>query len=444
MKKKHPRLRYYLLFIGLIIFILAYYLFLSPSTTQQAKQPDLSYKSSIQYPNTPTTLTYWRVYDAANAFDAIVAEYHKAHPTVTINIQEMDPGSYDAKLTAAAQSGTLPDIFAIRNDWLVRYQKSAEAAPNNIFTPDKYKAIFAPLPTQELVQDSKVLGVTYSLPTLALYYNTQLFSQAGVSDPPKDWQQLLDANSKLSQKQGPALYKSGIALGTAAINNSVDILSVLMMQNGTAMTDQPPTQATFDAIDTNSYNPGAAAAAYYASFSNPGKSSYSWSDALGGSVQAFAAGKTAMLIDYPFQANIIQGINPALGFKTALLPQLGSTNPINYSQYVAELVSNTGKNRELAWDFLAFASSYNQMSKYIAATGRVASRPDLASTQESDPVLGPFAKQIASATDWYQGYDANTSEQVIRDAISTVQIGYDPAIALRLAAPKVTTEIQKK
>lgn len=439
-------MRYYLLFVGLIVFILSYYIFFSPThqLQQSTKQPDRNYKSSIQYPTTPVTLTYWRIYDTPTAFDAIVADYHKLHPNITVNVAELDPGSYDAKLATAAQSGTLPDMFAIRNDWLARYHKSAVAAPGSVFTPDSYKAIFAPLPAQELMQDNKILGLTYSLPTLALYYNTQLFTQARVSDPPKDWQQLLDVNAKLSQKQGPALYKSGIALGTAAINNSVDILSVLMMQNGTAMTNQPPTAATFDATDTNAYNPGAAATAYYTSFSNPGKTSYSWSDALGGSVQAFAGGKTAMLIDYPFQASVIKAANPNLNFKTAQLPQLNSTNPLNYSQYVAELVSSNSKNQELAWDFLAYASSYDEMSKYAKVTGRVASRPDLAYTQESDPVLGPFAKQVVSATDWHQGYDANASEQAIRDAISTVQIGYDPAIALRLAAPKVTTEIQKR
>ncbi|MBI2798401.1 extracellular solute-binding protein [Candidatus Saccharibacteria bacterium] len=443
MKKRlhRPRLRYYLLFIGLIVFMWVYYFFLSPPPPVANNR---DYKGSVQYPTTPITLTYWRVYDSQNAFDAVVADYQKLHPNVTVQIQEVDAAIYDAKLTAAAKAGTLPDIFAIRNDWLVRYQANASPAPESVFTAKQFKSDFASLISGELVQGNKVWGVAYSLPTLGLFYNPSLFEQAGLKDPPSSWQELLDANTKLSQKQGPALYKSGVALGTPAINNSADVLSVLMMQNGAQMTNQPPTQATFGSVDSNNYNAGAKALAFYSSFSNPNKTSYSWSDALGGSVQAFANGKTAMIIDYPFQANMISATNPDLKFKTAPLPQLNSSNQLNYSQYVAELVSSNSKNPDIAWDFLGFASSYNELAKYLNASGRVSSRPDLAKSQYNDPILGPFARQVVSATDWYQGYNAAASDEALREAMATVQLGYDPAIALRLVEPKVTEQVQKK
>lgn len=400
---------------------------------------DLTLGNSVKYPSTPLTLTYWRTIDEAAALEPIIADYKKLHPNVEVQLVVVPPADYAAKLSAAAGASQLPDIFSVAADQVATYKKYAASAPKSVFDAKSYQQTFAAQANHDLVDANGPFALTYGISTLGLFYNDKLLREAGVT-PPKNWQEAVSASAKLTRKSGAHIERGGIALGTPAVAHAVDIESALMLQNGAKMTDQPPTKAVFDQPDSSGYLAGVKAAQFYASFATPGKSNYSWSDSLGGSVDAFAHERVAMIVDFPYRAGEIRALNPALSFKSAALPQVDGKNLVNLGDYWAEMVNNTSTNSEIAWDFLRFASSKDQLNKYSIATSRPASRLDLAKAQETDTLLGPFAAQVSSATNWVRGSRQNC-EAIFTDMNTAIVRGYDAALAVRSAAARVSQEI---
>lgn len=409
---------------------------------QQVQSNAISYKAKANYPSENITLTYWRTVDGKDVFGPILEEWKKQHPNVTINVVNFPFADYDQRLSEASATGNLPDLYMLRADWVPRFKTSLKPAPKTIFSVEDYKKTFAPITYQDLIRGDEVLAVTYGVPTLGLFYNTDLFSKAGIKDPPKTWQELLDANSKLVQKSGNNLIQSGVALGTSKVANASSIMPLLMMQNGAAMTDNPPTLATFDKPDSTNYPSSAKALDFYTSFAKPTKSSYSWSDGFGESTQAFMQGRVGMIIDFPYKYLIINSQNPNLKYKMAKLPQVNTGNPVNYGEYWAEGVATTTKYPDIAWDFYNFMTSYEIMNKYSVPTMKPASRLDLAKAQQQDSLIGVFAEQVPTAKNYYKG-NSTTSDLAMLEMINTSLSGFDPAIAVRAANEKVSGAIKQ-
>ncbi len=374
------------------------------------------------------TLTYWRTWEEAQYIQPIIDEFQKMHPNVKIQIRDIDYGSYDAELTQAAQTGNLPDIYSVLNDWMPRYVDYSTPAPDTVYTEKVYKDVFVDAALQRLFYNGKIHGVTYGVSTLGLYYNPALLAEAKV-EVPKNWDEFTEASRKLTKKSGDTITQSGAALGTPFVHQSVDIQSALMLQNGAVMTDEPPTKALFAQADASGYASGAKAMEYYTSFANPKKQNFAFQDTLGYTVKAFAEGKVAMMINYPFKATEVKQFNPGLDFKMSKLPQIKDQKEINFALYWVEMVNKNSSNSQIAWDFIRFAATKDNQKKFNQQTIRPTSRKDLVKAQDSDATLGPFAKQIDTAKTFYRGNDKEMNGYFY-DATVSILSGLDAQLAV--------------
>jgi ABC-type glycerol-3-phosphate transport system substrate-binding protein len=425
--------------LGGLLIVIVIYIFTQTGGLFSPAEPD--YQSKVQYPTTPLTLTYWLPSDETGNLDAVLANYKKLHPNVTVDIKYIDPAAYQAQVLAAQSANTLPDIFGFRNDGLPLYKKSLVSAPESVITAGQFSQTFADFATKNLVVGNTVYGMPFGIGTLGLFYNVDAFKKAN-ADVPDTWQKFDSANNVLRNKTGQNLFSSGAALGTAAIHNYSDIISMFMMQNGAAMTDTPPTKATFQLPDSTGYSSSSKALEYYASFAQASKANYSWSDNLGGSVNAFAASKTQMILDYSTTAKIINKLNPNLKYSMVALPQTNPANPLNFGVVFTQGVSKNSKNSEIAWDFLSYATSKKQQALFSQASLWPAARKDLIAQQYNDKDLSPFARQISTAKDWYRGINYATNND-LRTMLTNYLSGYDAKIAVNLAAASVSAEIAK-
>ena len=440
-KKQQTRDKY-LTLTALILGSLAMFMAIYLITQRPAEDRIENYKTSVVYPTTPITLTLWLPSEEKGNLDSIISNYQSIHPNVTVKTEYTDVTGYQAKLLQAISSNTLPDLFVFRGDSLPLYKSSLQSAPGSVFTAEQFNQTFSEFTTKQLVQGNTIYGAPLGLATLGLIYNQNRFDQAKMSAPPKTWAELDSTNDKLRQKSGQTLYQSGVALGSPTIHNYPDIMSILMMQNGAVMTDQPPTKATFELPDESGYYPSAKAVAYYASFSQPEKSNYSWSDSLGDNVGALAQNKTALIIDYPMAAKQVLAQNPNLPVRFASLPQVNVSKPTNYGVFLTGGVAKSSPNSEIAWDFWGFATSRPAQKQFSLQSYWPASRKDLIADQASNSILSPFAKQSPTANDWYKGVNYATNSDM-RDMLSMYLGGLDAQIAVKNTATKVTMEIQQ-
>jgi multiple sugar transport system substrate-binding protein len=424
----------------------------------------------------PVTLTYWRVFDDEDAFATIIANYKKIHPYITIEYKKFRYDEYEKQLINAFAEDRGPDIFSIPSSWLTEYQNKIMPLPAQltlvypVVKGTVKKTTVAELRTTPslslkdlknnfvdvvysdalLKKDGaeKIYGLPLYMDTLAMYYNTDLFNNAGISQPPQYWNTEFQQDVKKLTKQNNQgdIIQSGVALGGATnIQRSQDVLSLLMMQNGAVMMNNG--SVLFQSIPPGSaqtYNPGLEALRFYTDFSNPAKDVYCWNSNLSNSVTLFEQGNLAIMFDYAYDLPTIRAAAPKLNFSVAKMPQIqGNTNQVNYANYWMETVSAKSKHANEAWDFVQFETSQDQVQNYLKVAKKPSALRALINPELSDLDLGVFASQILTAQSWYRGNNPLAAETAMQEMISlTIKDIKDIAEMINQGAQKVQQTIQ--
>jgi raffinose/stachyose/melibiose transport system substrate-binding protein len=141
-------------------------------------------------------------------WDKAAADFHTAHPNVTIKIQAVQNEDLDGKLQTALNSGSAPDIFLQRGGGKMAAMVEAgqlKDVTGDITDATKQAVGEAALKTGQV--DGKAYAVPISILPGGLWYSQDLFKAAGVTAPPATLAELNDAVTKLKAKGTP------IALG---------------------------------------------------------------------------------------------------------------------------------------------------------------------------------------------------------------------------------------
>lgn len=413
----------------------------------------------------PITLTYWRVYDGEDAFDEILKAYKQLHPFITINYRKLRYSEYESELINALAEDRGPDIFSIHNTWTKKYLGKITPMPatitmaypvtrgtikkevvpelrttkslglndiKNNFVDAVYQDVVIPALNQTTKQyEQKVYGLPLSVDTLAMYYNKDLFNNAGIAEPPIYWNNTFQQDVKKMTKQDDKgeIVQSGASLGgTNNIERYSDILSILMMQNGSVMMDDSG-QALFNRIPSTfkdqKYNPGLEALRFYSDFANPAKEVYAWNKNLNNSLNMFTQGKLGVMFGYAYHLPTIKAQAPKLNFGIAKLPQIEGNTPVNFANYWIETVSSKSKYQGEAWDFIQFATQADQVKTYLAKAKKPTALRALVNAQVDDLDIGVFAEQVLTAKSWYKGTDSNAMEKIFADMIDAVVLAQD-------------------
>jgi len=411
------------------------------------KRVDKKVKQAME----PVTLEYWRVWDDSDDFADIISKYNQIHPYITIKYRKLRYDEYEEELLNALAEDRAPDIVSIHNTWIRKYKSKIKPLPKEItmaypvekgslkkevipelrtsksISPKEVKNEFIDVVYGDVVMEedgeARVYGLPLSVDTLAMYYNKDLFNNAGIVEPPpywnKDFQKKVKKLTKISAKGG--IIQSGIALGGSSnIERYSDILSILMMQNGATMMNDAG-RVMFAAVPeiykSKRFSPGTEALRFYTDFANPTKEVYSWNDELENSIDMFANGKLAMVFGYSYHLPIIKAKAPKLNFAVAPLPQIENSPKVNYANYWVETVLKKSEHPDIAWDFVQFAARAENVKSYLEKTKKPTALRALIEEQLEDEDIDVFADQLLTAKSWYRGKDANAMEKIFKEMI---------------------------
>lgn len=361
-----------------------------------------------QSPLSRAKIVFWG-FDDLETYRPIFKQFNAAYSNIEIDYVQKSPENYEKELLSAMAAGQGPDVYLIRHNWLSRFQNKISPLSSQLMTLKNYYDAYVDVAVQDFVFEGNIYAAPWYVDTLAIYWNKDFFNTAGIAQPPKNWDEFLEDVQKLTLKdENGNILRAGTALGTSNINNSADILSLLMMQGGAKMTDGTRRAAFNQEIILNNeqYKPGKAALEFYTNFSNPQSKAYTWNNRMENSLDSFISGKTAMIFEYSGAASEITSKAPYLNFSVAPTPQVKQTNvAISYADYWGGAVWSGSKNPNEAWAFALWMAGADGQKSYLGAAKKPVSRRDLVSWQESDPALGVFAKQSLSARSWYQVND---------------------------------------
>ncbi len=427
----------------------------------------------------PIELVWWRVFDDPDSVAKIIEEYRKIHPNITVTYRKLRFEEYEQELLDALAEDRGPDIFTVHNTAMMKYQPKLLPLPRELkiayqvvkgtlkketvvelrtektLRIDQLQNLFVDQVATDVVLEErsergevseKIFGLPLASDTLVLYWNRDLMNAARIPEPAKTWDEFLQHVKLLTKFDAQGnIIQAGAAIGTAEnIERATDILSTLMMQNGTQMIEGRG--AAFDRMPRDLVRdvpPGIEALRFYTDFANPAKEAYTWNASMPNSLDAFTAGTTAYFFGYSYHLPVIQARAPKLNFGVAKLPQIDPAHEVNLANYWIEGISEKTKQPDEAWDFLQFATRAQNVASYLDAVKRPTALRSLVSTQLEDPDLSVFASEVLTAKNWYQGKDPAAAEQALEELIETAVAGTIPIEeAIRIAAGRVTQTLQ--
>jgi len=154
-----------------------------------------------------------------------IPEFEAANPNVTINLTTIPFAgavSYDTRLLAALSSGAGPDVWDM-GDWnypLFKENGFLQPLDPSIFGYESDQAFidsFVPGSTAVMEQDGRLVGLFSEFNTLNLFYNRDVFADAGVEELPMDrpvsWDRIGEIGQQLRVDEDGILERIGLQLG---------------------------------------------------------------------------------------------------------------------------------------------------------------------------------------------------------------------------------------
>jgi raffinose/stachyose/melibiose transport system substrate-binding protein len=141
------------------------------------------------------TITWWHITnndpgmtDWQNMADAYMAE----HPNVTIDITVMENEAFKAAIQPAIQAGDVPDLFQSWGGGVLLDQVEAGAVQDITEAVAPIIDTLNPGATSLYNVDGVQYGLPFNTSMVGFWYNVDLFEQAGITETPTTWAELLE------------------------------------------------------------------------------------------------------------------------------------------------------------------------------------------------------------------------------------------------------------
>ena len=248
----------------------------------------------------------WGTFPAAYFYEHIEELNRNANGAWSIKYIEKRADTFDAELVEVLASGTGPDAILLSHDLIVRHKDKVFPIPYESFSVRQFADTFVQEGEMYLIREG-VLALPFSIDPLVMFWNRDLFSTAGISQPPTAWDEFFTLAADLTRADNARnVTLSAVALGEwSNVEHAKEILSLLIMQAGNpiiAVTGSGPV-SVLDQKGEGSTPPTESALRFYTEFSNSAKMAYSWNRSLPNSKDMFLAGDLAVYFGFGSEIN---------------------------------------------------------------------------------------------------------------------------------------------
>jgi multiple sugar transport system substrate-binding protein len=344
----------------------------------------------------------------------------------TINYSEKKIANYENELLNALAAGQGPDIWFLTQDAILKNKNKVYPIPFNFYPERNFRDNF--LDSAELFLDSpnkNIIGLPLAVDPIVLYWNRDLFSSAGIAQPPQYWDEfLLDVQALTKRDDAGNIIQAGAGLGEFTnVQNAKDILSMLMLQTGNAIINKDTLEVVLGERENNFLDPIESSLRFFNEFSNPSKSSYSWDKALPDSETMFVSGSLAMYFGYASELDAIKEKNPHLNFDVAEVPQIRNGKiKATFGKIYGLVISKNSPKIQTVFPAIAALSASDFSKNFSEAMGLGSANRNVLAAGSSDPVLSVIYKSAVMSRAWLEP-DADAVSEIFKNMIESTATG---------------------
>ncbi|RSS35522.1 ABC transporter substrate-binding protein [Streptomyces sp. WAC08241] len=396
--------------------------------------------------SSPKTLTYW----ASNQGASLEVDKKVLQPEldqfeketgIKVKLEVIPWSDLLNRILTATTSGQGPDVLNIGNTWSASLQSTGALLPwdekNFGAIGGKDRFVDSALGSTGVSGQDPAAVPLYSM-AYALYYNKQLFKEAGIAKPPTTWDEVTEAGKKLGAKG-----KNGIGVEGSNLSNNIHQVFVLGKQHGADFftADGKPDFTSDGAVAAVKQYVDLMAAQKIVA---PGNAEYAQNQSL----SDFAKNKTGMVLwQTPSQTFSAQGMGPdEWGVAPAPVPSGKPGQGKQTNSMVAGInlaVFKNTKNRDGALKFVKYLTSDEEQIALNKAYGSV---PPVKSAQQdaafADPSLTVIRDTLStSAAALPQVPEESQFETVVGTAVK--ELFADAAAGRPVTTESVRAKLEK-
>ena len=162
-------------------------------------------------PTSPVTITFSSWVGDSPQMKKFAEDFHKLHPNITIQFQTTTADNFAQKLTTQIAGGTAPDtafLDASSVQGFAQHQALVNLDGYIAGSKSVNPTDFVPAFMDAMQYNGSVYGLPLDGETTGLFYRTDRFAEAGITQPPATWDEFMTDAQKLTD---PAQKKYGFA-----------------------------------------------------------------------------------------------------------------------------------------------------------------------------------------------------------------------------------------
>lgn len=278
----------------------------------------------------------WDVAEDVDRQQAIVDKFNESHDDIEVTLEAYG-SDFDTKISAGMGSGDTPDVMYMWN--YPAYYEGLEPLDEYIENEgEEYKTNFYDTLWNYNSIDGQIYGVPVGFTTHALFYNKDLFTEAGIEEPTGDWtwDDLQTAAKTISEKTDA----KGFAF---SMKPDPYDFEMYLWSNGTAYCDEEG--------NMDGYINSAESEEVFQMFQDMENDGYAIATEKNGTDE-FRAGQVAMYVYGSWSINTLN--EDGMNYGVTKIPSFGSQPSVSILSSSGVSMSKDSENKEAAWEFIKF------------------------------------------------------------------------------------------
>lgn len=316
-------------------------------------------------------------------------ELKESRPELKWNFQPI-PGNYPEKIQLMLGTGNAPDVFWLKGDTAPAYMSFAVLEPldkfitnDNAFDNNDFFPVFK----DAFVYNGKSYGIAKDFNSYVLFYNKDMFEEAGLYNPPRNWEELRDYAQQLTRDVD---NDGNIDQFGFVIEPSIDVILPFVFQNkgelisksGEIKVDRPEFAEALNFVHSMYTNNVATI---------PADQGAGW---MG---DVFSRKQCAMVISGAWIIPYLKDNAPDLKYGVSELPQGKTKGTLAFT--VGMVIPSQSNHKEDSWKIISFLTGKRGMKTWTESGIALPTRKSVAlkTGVYKDSVLSTFMNSVEYA-----------------------------------------------